>query len=344
MAKKEKPIFNYAAELKRLKDGGLQRLYILYGPEDYLRECFLGEMLKLSGLTEEDFSYKRFNGPALDMAELTEAVDAMPFFSDCSFVEVRDCDLGKCRDEDCERLKKIISDIPDYCTLVFTFSPSATPDGRTAAMRALKKTGCAIEFSEQEQGALSRWVQSRFRAQNKMIAPADAEYLIFLGGTRMNALIPEIEKISSFAQGDTVTRADIDATATRIPEADVFNLTDLLAQRRYDAAAALLSDLLDNKENHPILLTALIGQQMRRLYAAKLGKDSGCAKRDVMELCDVRYDFVYDKLCTAARPFTAAQLGECVKLCAEYDYKMKSTGQDAYVLIRELFARLATVS
>lgn len=344
MAKKEKTTFNYAAELKRLKDGGLQRLYVLSGPEDYLRECFLGEMLKLSGLTQEDFSYKRFNGPALDMTELAEAVDAMPFFSECSFVEVRDCDLGKCREEDSERLKKIVSDIPDYCTLVFTFSPGNTPDGRTAPMRALKKYACAIEFSEQEQGALSRWVQSRFRALNKMISPSDAEYLIFLGGTRMNALIPEIEKIAGFAQGDTVSRAEIDATATRIPEADVFKLTDLLAQRRYDAAAALLSDLLDNKDNHPIFLTALIGQQMRRLYAAKLGRDSGCAKRDVMELCDVRYDFIYDKLCAAAKPFSTAQLGECVKLCAEYDYKMKSTGVDAYVLIRELFSRLAMVN
>lgn len=344
MAKKEKTTLNYAAELKRLQEQGIQRLYILYGPEDYLRECFHAELLKQCGITEEDFGYQRLEGPALDLNALAGALDAMPFFSERSFVEVRDCDISKCRDEECERLKRLIADIPDYCTLVFSFSPSNPPDGRTAAVKALKKSGCSLEFTEQEQGALSRWVQNRFRAQNRQISPADAEYLIFLCGTRMNGLIPEIDKICAYVQGSAVSRADIDATANRIPEAEVFELTDLMSQRRYDAAALLLGDLLDNKENHPIALTALIGMQMRRLYAAKLGRDSGRSKQDIMELCGVRYDFIYDKLCLAAKPFTAAQLGECVKLCAEYDFRMKSTGFDPYLLIRELFSRLATVN
>ena len=332
---------NYAAEVKLLSEQGPERLYFLSGPEDYLRECFLAEVRKACGVTEEDFGFCRLSGPGLDLNELAGAVDAMPFFTERSYVEVRDCDLSKCRDAECDRLKRIIGDVPEYCTLVFSFSSSAEPDGRTAAVKALKKAGRTLEFSEPEQGTLTRWVANRFRSLGKTVSPVDAEYLIFLSGTRMNGLIPEIEKAAAYAKGEQVSRADIDATANRIPEADVFAMTDLISRRQFDAAAGVLSDLLSDKSNHPILLTALLGQQFRRMYAAKTGLAAHRSRADVMELCGVRYDFIFDKLTASVKPYSEAQLGLFVKLCAEYDYRMKSTGQDAELLIRELFARIA---
>ena len=256
-------------------------------------------------------------------------------------MEVRDYDINACRDADAARLKQIVGDVPETCTLCFVFGASYAPDGRTAAVKALKKAAHCVEFTEQEQGALTRWVQTRFRALGKTVAPGDAEYLIFLSGTRMNALIPEIEKAAAYAAGESVTRADIDATASRLPEADVFELTDCIARRRFDDAAKLLRDLLSDKNNHPIMLCALIGQQFRRLYAAKAAQAARRSRADGMELCGVRYDFAYDKLCAAARSFSPEQLGALVKLSAQYDYKMKSTGQDPGQLLLELFGRIA---
>ena len=342
MAKKDKKEkLNYNAEVKLLREQGPGRVYMLYGPEDYLRETFLTELRGACVPSEDDFSFQRFNGPALDMGALGEAVDMLPFFSERRFVEVRDYDVNACRESDCTRFKAILSDVPDYCTLCFVFAASYAPDGRTAAVKALKKAARCIEFTEQEQGALSSWVQRRFRALGKGVSPADAEYLIFLSGTRMNALIPEIEKAAAYAGGETVTRADIDATANRLPEADVFELTDCIARRRFDAAAALLSDLLSDKNNHPIMLNALIGQQLRRLYAVKAGQAARRSRAELMELCGVRFDFIVEKLLAAAKPFSLEQLAAMVKLSAEYDFRMKSTGQDPQALLLELFARIA---
>ena len=67
-SKEEK--LNYSAELRRLKDFGPERLYLLWGPEDYLREQYLGQLKKICLPEAEDsFSYKRINGPELDMHE-----------------------------------------------------------------------------------------------------------------------------------------------------------------------------------------------------------------------------------------------------------------------------------
>ena len=119
MAKKDKVKLNYAQEVRQLKENGPQRLYLLYGPEDYLRERFLEELRKICVPEGDDFSYKRLDGPVIDLGQLQEAVDSVPFFSERTLVEVRGYDINKCRENDCERLKSIIGDLPDYCTLVF---------------------------------------------------------------------------------------------------------------------------------------------------------------------------------------------------------------------------------
>jgi len=341
MAKKNKPAFRYKDAVAALKAEGPGRLYLLYGPEDYLRERYLEELKLICVPEGDDFSYKRLDGPNVDLNELAEAVNAMPFFSERTLVEVRDYDINKCRDAEADNLKEILGDLPDYCTVVFVVSSAYELDGRLTAAKLLKKLGNAIEFTEQEGSTLLPWIAGRFKALGKAVSREDAEYLIFLCGTRMNALIPEIEKAAAHAAGSAVTRQDIDLTANRIAEADVFQMTDLLGQRQTDRAAAMLSDLLADKENHPILLNALIGQQMRRLYTAKLGLEQGLRRDELMALCGAKFDFIYDKLVAAARGYSLPQLEKIVALCAEYDFKMKSTGLDADMLIREMFARIS---
>lgn len=342
MAKK-KTDFNYSAAVNALRQSGPAHVYLLYGPEDYLRECYLTELRRLCVPEENEFSLHRLDGQTMTLSALAEAVESMPFFTERTLVEVRDYDLNRCRDADCERLKTILADIPDYCTLVFVQSVLAEPDGRLAAVKAVKKAGTIIEFTEQDAGMLTNWVRKRFAAQGKAIERSDAEYLLFLSGSRMSALIPEIEKIAAHAAGGAVTRADIDAAASRVPEAEVWRLTDLMSQRKFDAAAALLGELLGNKDNHPIFLNALIGKQLRQLYALRCGLDAGRSRRDVKELCGVSYDFVFDKLSAAAKSYSAETLAELVALSAEYDFRMKGgdSKADPAALLRELFARIA---
>ncbi len=343
MAKKEKAKFNYSLELKLLKEKGPERLYLLFGQEDYLRERYLDELKKLCISDEMDFNYKRIDGPAIDMLALSEAVDSVPFFSDRSFVEVCGFDINKCRESDCEKLKAIISDIPDYCTVAIIIGSDYEIDGRLAAIKAVKKYARSIEFTEQDQDALIRWISNRFSAAGKSISRADAEYLTFVSGTLMNRLIPEIEKIASYCSTNSVTRSDIDATAHRLPEADVFEMTDMLSQGKMDSAAKLLSDLLSDKDNSPIYILAIFAQQIRRMYAFKLAQSKGKGKSAIMEIANLKYDFIYNKVSICAKPYSLSALKNLVELCAEYDYLMKSSGMDNGLLLKELLIKVAVL-
>lgn len=331
---------DYAVELKTLKDGGPGRLYLLWGAEDYLRESFLEELKRQCGVSPSDFNYHRLSGSPPNVRAVGEALDAVPFMGEHTFIEVRDFDVNACREESAEELTKLLSDIPDYATAVFLLPLGYEPDGRLSMMKTMKKLGSAIEFTAQSQGLLINWMTRRFEAIGKSIGRAQCERLIFTSGELMTGLIPEIEKIGGYAKGDSITDEDIDKVALRIPEASIFEMTDRLSERKFDAAAELMAELLQTGE-HPIKLLAMIGFQLRRLYNARVALDEGLGRDFVMESCRISYPFLADKLLSSARGFTTAQLIKAVELCAESDYRMKSSSEDDGDILKELLLRVA---
>ncbi len=338
--KKDEKQLNYNEEIRRLKSEGPGRLYLLWGPEDYLRELYLQTLKELCVPEGEDsFSYKRLNGPELDLQELTEAIDAIPFLSERSFVELRGVDLNRLKETD--ELQKLLEDIPEYCTVAFVQSAAYEPDGRLKLVRFLKENAIELKFSEQAQDALVKWIAKRFAAYGKRVELEAAQHLIFVSGDLMNRLIPEIEKVAAYAKGDTVTVADVDAVAHHLPEAIVFEMTDHLARREYNAAMEVLDELLSDKNNEPIAMLAVIGGQMRRLYAARLAAEKNLGAAYVTEVCKLRYDSIASRLIASSCSFSLPQLKRAVELCAETDYQMKSSSSDDLELLKELVLRIA---
>ena len=340
MAKKKEEVkLNYREELQKLKSGGPLRLYLLWGAEDYLRDQYLTQLKKLCLPDGEDsFSFKRMDGPELDREALQQAVDSIPFLSERSFVELRDVDLNRVSEP--EKLLKILEDIPDYCTVAFVQNTQFEPDGRLKFIKGLREMAQELHFTRQSQGALVDWVIRRFAAAGKAVELEAAQRLIFISGDLMNRLIPEIEKVASYTKGERVTVDDVEAVANHIPEAVIFTMTDHIAKREYNAALGVLSELLADKNNTPIAMLAMLGQQMRRLYAARLAADKRLGADYVMEVCSLRYDYLASRLMASARGFTPRQLKRAVELCAEADYQMKSSSADDTELFKEVVTRI----
>ncbi len=339
MAQKEK--LDYTALVRRLRAEGPGKLYLLWGEEDYLREQFAQELRRAClGEDDDGFDYKRFDAAAPDMQLVREAVDSMPFFASRVFIELRGFDVNKCKAEDTERFKAILTDFPEQCTMAIVLPSGYEPDGRLALMKAFRKAGEVIEFTAQGQQQLLRWIQRRVEAGGKTISRADAEYLIFNCGELMSRLGNEISKLTHFVSGDTVTRADIDAVTDKSIQARVFDLTDALAARDYNAATRSMAELLSQREN-PIMLLAMIGRQFRQLLAAKTASEYRLGSAWVTEVTGVDRDFLVRKLTDAARGFTLPQLGRAVTLCAETDYAMKSSAADDEELLCDLLLKLA---
>ena len=327
---------------KSLKDGQFERCYILYGQERYLREHYARELRRaVLGSDDYPFNLRQYEGKNLDLTELSEAVDAYPSFAEHTLVEVRDYDLYQGTEEERKQLISILKELPEYCCLVFLFDTlEYKADKRKKSLyEAIRSSAASVEFPVQGQSELTRWVIRHFAAQKKEISRDDAAYLVFLCGSLMEGLINEIGKIAVYAQGSRITREDIDAAAVPVVEAQTFKLTDALASKRYEEAAELMHKLFQ-LNTEPIAINAMIGSQLRKLYAASLTKAAGKSLTELMEITGSS-EYACRQYLRVCSGFTANWYRNSLRRCAEADLRMKTGASDSNTVLISLFLQMA---
>lgn len=342
--KKQDDTAAYRQFRKELADGALRPLYVFHGEEAYLRAHYLEQMrAKLIPEGLESFNEHRFAGKDLTVRALAEAVDALPMMSERTLLVVQDYDLFKAPEAERTLMTELLSDLPDYCCLVFVYDTiEYKSDARMKKLTAaIAAHGLVVPFRRQEQGDLIDWIRRRFRALGHSIDTADAEYLIFLCGDLMTGLASEIGKIGTYAQAERVTRQDIDAVAIPITDAVVFQMTEALTQQRYDRAFAVYGDLLRLRQE-PIMILAVLGKHLRQLYTARLALELRRDSRWLMELWGMRSDYPARLLMEAARKTTSEWCGRSLLMCQQLDRRMKSEkGIDNEGELKLLLMRLA---
>ena len=155
----------------------------------------------------------------------------------------------------------------------------------------------------------------------------------------MQGLIPEIAKIAAYAKTPRVTRADIDAVATPILDAVVYQLTDALGAKQYDKALDILNDLLRMQEPIQIIMAAL-GKYFRQLYAARVALEGGRGADDVIALWKM-HPFAASKLMAAAHKVSLAWCTRALREISDTDFALKSTGTDPDQALTALVLSLA---
>ncbi len=158
----------------------------------------------------------------------------------------------------------------------------------------------------------------------------------------MNRLIPEIEKIAAYSKNDRILHSDLEAVASRIPEADVFEMIDHISGRDFEKALHILAELLKNKDNAPIAILSTLAYQFRRLYGARLTIEQRKTRKEASEILNLKYDFLYDKTIAAAKKFSTAQLKQAIENCVEAEYRMKTAAGDEAELLKDIIIKLIT--
>ena len=313
MAKKP-PAGNDLQELKlALKNKTLGRLYVFHGEETFLLHHYLEQMKKqlLDPLTEA-FNFHRLNSETFDTQTFADAVENLPMMAEATFVQVDDIDLFKQGEADRNKIAEILSDIPDYCTVVFTYITTPwKPDKRLKKLWEALDGGAIVEFAKQDQRDLVAWVTRHFAAQKKRISTDLCIYLIDITGGTMTALSGEIEKICAYSGAEEIRKTDIDAVTEPVLDAVVFQMTDLLSAGRYDQALQKLQQLL-KMQQEPLAILGAVGGHFRRIGAARTLLDSGKTAADLQKLCGFP-DYPARKTMEAARRFSPEFCGKAAE-------------------------------
>ena len=319
------------------------RLYIFHGEETFLLHHYLEQIRKqlLDELTES-FNYHRLNNETFDLQSFADAVENLPMMADATFVQVDDVDPFKMNEGDRTKMAEILSDIPDYCTVVFTFETLPwKPDKRLKKLwEAIDGNGEIVEFAKQDQKDLIAWVTRHFAAHNKQISSDLCAYLIDITGGTMTALSGEIDKISAYSGADHIKKTDIDAVTEPVLDAVVFQMTELLSSGRYGDALLTLQQLLKMQEE-PIKILGAVGGHFRRISTARTLLDHGKTASDLQKLCAPMPDFAARKTMDAARRFKPEFCRKSAELILETDYRMKTSFDDNERLLELLILQLS---
>lgn len=325
-----------------LKAKELDRLYIFHGEETFLLRHYLGQIRKqlLDPLTES-FNFHRFNNETFDIQAFADAVDNLPMMAESTLVQVDEIDLFKLPESDRNKITGILSDIPEYCTVVFTYGTVAwKPDKRLKKLwEAIDEYAAIVEFAKQDQRDLVAWITRHFAAHEKRISADLCVYLIDITGGTMTALSGEIEKICAYSGAHEIRKSDIDAVTEPVLDAVVFQMTDLLGEGRYAQALQKLQQLL-KMQQEPLAILGAVGGHFRRIGTARTLLDNGRNASDLQKICGIP-DYPARKTMEAARRFRPAFCARAAELILETDYKMKTSFDDSERLLELLILQLA---
>lgn len=325
-----------------LKAGTPANLYIFHGEEMFLLNHYL-QMLKncvVDSLTES-FNYHRFTAETFDLRAFADAVENLPMMAERTMVQVDEIDFFRFPEDNREVMAQILGDIPEYCTVVFTYETVAfKPDKRYKKLCDAMNAGQCVEFAKQNQRELVTWMQRHFAASKKTISPDLCAYLMELTDGTMTSLAGEIKKITAYSAADAICKADIDAVTEPVLDAVMYRMTDQLSAGDYGAALQTLHKLLKMQEE-PLGILGAIGAHFRRLSVARMLQDHGRNYAELMKLCEIRSDYTAKKAMEACRRFTPAFYKKTAELVLETDRKFKTSVDSAQRLLEMLILQLA---
>lgn len=325
---------------KQLKSGQLDRLYLLFGEEDYLIHFYANRLVDKS-VSEED---RLMNLCILEGAEATadrirESVETYPFLGEKRVTWVKNSEWFSSKKGDpqgADKLLSVIKDIPSSSLLLFQ---EKQVDKRTGLYKAAGRAGSCVELSQPDEEGMIRFVARELAKEDKVLSRETARYFLQTVGGDMMYQQLELAKLAAY-KGDekVVEERDVDAVCTPQPESDVFRMTDALGNRSRKEALKIYERLLDNNEA-PQRIFYLLCQQIRRLYRAALCREKKLPREELSRIVGVspRAVWIYEK--QSAR-FGTEQLERLLEDLTETDEKIKTGQLDAQDGIERLVASI----
>ncbi|NLO09470.1 MAG: DNA polymerase III subunit delta [Clostridiales bacterium] len=303
---------------EHIKSGSFKQFYLLYGEESYLIKLYR-DKLKDAILGELDqMNFSRFEGKDIDLNEVNDIAQTLPFFSDKRLILIQQSGYFKAQSD----LNDILLRAPSSTIFIFA---ELDVDKRNKAFKLINDRGTVSEMKGLDDKNLRLFVVSLLRPSNKMITQNVCDYLLDKTGTDLDNIINEVEKLISYTlDRDTITKEDVDTIVTSQITGKIFQMMDAIGLKQQSKALSLYYDLLSVREKPPHILF-LIMRHFNILMQVKDLSSQGFAARLISENVGIP-PFTVSRYINQTRNFSMEQLHKSLKLAADTEEQIK-TGQ-----------------
>lgn len=303
-------------------------IYVLYGPDEYLRSLRLKELINGIPEAAQSLNINRLDGKKFKLEAFTQACEAFPFLHDRRMVIVEDLlkhqKAGKERDE----LRGYLDRLPTWADVVFVENDEV--DKRNALFNYVNKNGHVEEYTHPKETELIRWIGEQARLRNVSITNQATARLIALVGNNGRTLVNELDKLAAYVRiGGSIGTAEVDLLVSDDSEENLFAFIDALASRRKGVALSKLHHLIADGQAAQYIIF-MVARQIRILLQVRELDGQRMRPNDIASKVGLRPGFLTDKAIEQARGFREGELDRLHNQIIRLDHQSKTGAIDVH--------------
>ncbi len=301
--------------------------YVLHGDDEFSLKAEIQAMRgKMGDPVSAELNTAVFDGKTAAPSEVIAAASVMPFLAGKRLIVVEGMLTwlarkggGKTAKAGLDLLTDSLPNLPDTARLVFAEPQTLDENNPVLKLASRDIHGYAKAFNPPRDA--THWIIKQVESHGGKIDPQAAVALAAVVGSDLRAADSECLKLVLYSGDRAITEADVAAMTAYVADAVIWDMVDALARREGAVATSLMHRLLDDQE--PLMILAMINRQFRLLLQTREVLDAGGESRDLMQIPDVKYPKIAQKLTQQARNFSLDQLEYVYRYLLETDYAIK---------------------
>lgn len=349
----------YRSFIKEIKSGKIKKAYLLYGSERYLLDRGLEE-LKYKVVTGfEEMNYMVFEGKNIDLSDVLNACETLPFGSDKKLVVVKDFQglKSKSKKDEAEDIDdsnysakpdniSFLENLSDDVCLLFINYDGV--DKRKKLYKEIKKNGSIFEFEKIDKRDLRQWIENFFKKEGKIINSREIEYFMQNTGytdksnnLNMYHVYNEMEKILSYmGEENTVKMEYLEILMHEPLENNVFKLIDACWEGNVSNSLKMYNELLLEGESSYSVI-ALISWGIKNLIKIKELKEEGMNAKEISYKVKMK-EFAVSRYLNYCNKIDYEKLRKALERCLICETSIKTGRQEEKLALEMLLTSLFT--
>lgn len=306
-----------------------RRCYLLYGEEDYLRKQYKDNLIKALVPEGDDINFNAYSGKDINIAQIIDQAETMPFFADRRVILIEDSGLCKAGGE---QLAEYLPQCPETTLIIMV---EAQADKRSKLFKAFSEHGRVCEFVVQQENTLRTWIKSKISNEGKTIDTAAITLLLERTGTDMMTISTELEKLISYTMDKkAISVSDVEEITTVSAGSKIFDMIEAMANKKQSVALEMYYDLLSHKET-PYGILSLIGRQFNLMLQVKELMNMGYGGGRIAQKLGMA-PFIEKKYEKQAAGYKTERIRAALEACVHADESVKIYGMDARMCVELL--------
>jgi DNA polymerase III subunit delta len=194
-----------------------------------------------------------------------------------------------------------------------------------ALAKAVAKVGELLTYDVTKR-RLPEWVAEQFVRVGAKADKDACRALVEIVGADLDELTSEVDKLATWAGGDTITVADVELLAIGCAETPIFSVTDAWGRRDTGAVLAAVESLLERthrpRSGELLRILASLAGHVGRVRRAQRLAETGVRAREAAGALKM-HPFAAEKAFAQAANFSAEELAAALVRLAELDAAAK---------------------